>query len=177
MKFLYLVISAFLIFLIVGCSQQQTFETFFHEKMENMHIGEDDYFYKLVHKEFDVAHQNDALAVFKENNERGEQMFIAYFEKEDNQWQWRQTRGAEWNSPVKWSSMNQTPFIYSGTISGNAISEVYAGDEPAKIINVEEGKRFWYAISPIKDVEVMVVKEDGTKEIIEDINHEEVSSK
>lgn len=177
MKFLYLAISAFSIFLIVGCSQQQTFETFFHEKMEHMHIGEQDYFYKLVYKEFNVVHQDDAVTVFKENNKHGEQIFIAYFEKQDNQWSWIQTRGAEWNSPVKWSSMNQKPFIYSGTISGNSISEVYAGDEPAKIINVEEGKRFWYATSPIKDVEVMVVKEDGTKEIIEDINYEEGSSK
>lgn len=66
--------------------------------------------------------------------------------------------------------MNQKPFIYSSTISGNSIREVYEGDEPAKIINVEEGKKFWYAISPIKDVKVMVVKEDGTKEIIEEIN-------
>jgi len=167
-KFLYLAIAVFSIFLIVGCSQQQTFETFFHEKMENMHIGEDDYSYKLVFKEFDVAHQDDAIAVFKENNERGEQIFIAYFEKENNQWQWRQTRGAGWNSSVKWSSMNQTPFIYSGTISDNSITEVYAGDETAKIINVEEGKRFWYAISPTKDVEVMMVNEDGTEKIIKD---------
>ena len=177
MKFLYLVLSTFSIFLIVGCSQQQTFETFFHEKMDRMHIGEQDYFYKLVYKEFNVVHEDDAVAVFKQKNKNGDQIFIAYFEKQDNQWSWIQTRGAEWNSPVKWSSMNHIPYIYSGTISGNLISKVYAGDEPAKIIKVEEDKRFWYAISPIKDVEVMVVNEDGTKEIIEDINNEEASSK
>ena len=169
--------AVFTMFLTVACSQQQRFETFFHGKMEKMHIGEDDYNYKLIHKEFNVVHQDDALAVFKESNERGEQIFIAYFEKEDNQWQWGQTRGAEWNSPVQWSSMNQAPFIYSGTISDNSISKVYAGDEPAKIVNVEEGKRFWYAISPTEDVEVVMVKEDGTKEIIEDINYEELPSK
>ncbi|OAB44941.1 hypothetical protein [Paenibacillus antarcticus] len=57
--------------------------------------------------------------------------------------------------------MNQAPCIYSG-------------DEPGKIINVKEGKKFWYIISPIKDVEVIAVKEDGTKEIIKDNNHEEL---
>ncbi|GGN91471.1 hypothetical protein [Saccharibacillus kuerlensis] len=176
MKFLYLATVAFLIFLIVGCSQQQTFEGFFHKKMEQMHMGEKDYSYELVYKEFNVVHQDDAVAVFKENNKYGDQIFIAYFEKQDNQWSWKQSSGAEWNSPVKWSSMNQTPFIYSGTISGNSISEVYAGNEPAEIIEVEEDKKFWYAISPIEDVKVMVVKEDGTKEIIEEINYKELSS-
>jgi hypothetical protein len=173
-KFAYLAIAILSILLIVGCSQQQTFEIFFDAKMEKMHSGEDGYSYKLVQKEFNVVHQDDALAVFKENNARGEQIFIAYFEKEDNQWLWRQTRGAEWDSPVKvnWSSMNQAPFIYSGAISDNSIAEVYAGDEPAKIIDVEEGKRFWYAISPTEDVKVMMVKKDGTKEIVEEIDYE-----
>ncbi|OKP88589.1 hypothetical protein A3844_07265 [Paenibacillus helianthi] len=155
---------------MVGCSQPQAFEAFFHEKLEQLHKGEENYSYKLVHKEFNVVHQDDAVAVFKENNKRGEQIFIAYLEKRDKQWSWIQTRGAEWNSPMKWSSMNQPPFIYSGTISGDSIREVYAGEELAQIIDVEEGKRFWYAISPIKDVQVMVVKEDGTKEIIDEFD-------
>ncbi|OKP93066.1 hypothetical protein A3848_06190 [Paenibacillus sp. P32E] len=155
---------------MVGCSQPQTFESFFNEKLEHLHIGEENYSYKLVHKEFNVVHQDDAVAIFKENNKRGEQIFIAYLEKRDKQWSWIQTRGAEWNSPMKWSSMNQPPFIYSGTISGDSIREVYAGEELAQIIDVEEGKRFWYAISPIKDVQVMVVKEDGTKEIIDEFD-------
>lgn len=167
MKIVYSAIAAFSIFLMVGCSQQ-TFETFFHEEMERMHMEEQNYSYKLVHKEFNVAHPDDAVAVFKEHNKNGEQIFIAYFEKQDKHWSWKQTRGADWDSPVKWSSMNPAPFIYSGTLSGDLIREVYAGDEPAKIIDVEEGKRFWYAISPIKDVEVSAVKEDGTKEIIEE---------
>ena len=170
-------IAVFLILLIVGCSQQPTFESFFHEKMEKMHIGEVDYSYEIVQKEINVVHEDDAIAVFKEHNEHGEKIFIAYFEKVDKQWEWKHTKGTEWNSPVKWTSMNQAPFIYSGAISGNSIIEVYAGDEPAKIINVEEDKRFWYAVSPPNDVEVMLVKEDDTKEIIEEINHEELQSK
>ncbi|MFJ7936508.1 hypothetical protein [Sporosarcina sp. NPDC096371] len=141
-----LAIAVFSILLNVGCSQQLTFESFFHEKLKKMHIGEVDYTYELVKKEFNVIHEDDAIAVFKENNEHGGKIFIAYFEKEDKQWEWKHTRGTEWNSPIKWTSMNQAPFIYSG-------------DEPAKIINVEEDKRFWYAISPTNDVEVMMVKE------------------
>lgn len=95
-----------------------------------------------------------------------------HFEKQDNQWAWKQTRGAEWNTPVKWSSMHQTPYIYSGPISDNSITKVYAGEEPAKIITVEGEKRFWYALSNVKDVEVKVEKKDGTLEIIEEIDQE-----
>ncbi|MFF2288942.1 hypothetical protein [Peribacillus butanolivorans] len=68
--------------------------------------------------------------------------------------------------------MNQVPYIYSGAISDNSISEIYAGDEPAKIIKVEGDKRFWYAISDVKDIEVKVVKKDGAEEIIEEIDQE-----
>lgn len=143
-----------------------------------MHIGENDYTYSLVHTELNVVHEEDGIVIFKEHNDHeGEQIYIAYLEKEDNHWEWKYTRGAKWNSPVKWSSMNQPPYIYSGAISDPFITEVYAGDEPAKIIPVEDDKRFWYAISPIKDVKVKMVKEDGSEEIIEEINDEELMSK
>ncbi|WP_212376998.1 hypothetical protein [Alkaliphilus sp. B6464] len=64
--------------------------------------------------------------------------------------------------------MNQVPYIYSGAISNKTISEVYVGEEPAKIIEVEGDKGFWYAISDIKDVQVKIVKNGGTQEIIEE---------
>ena len=153
--------------LMVGSSHEQTFESFFHEKMKDMHIGEVGFSYGLVQMEFNVVHEDDAIAVFRENSEDDEeQIFIAYIEKVDNQWEWIRTSGAEWNSPVKWSSMNQPPYIYSGAINDNSISEVYAGDEPSKIIIFEDEKRYWYAISPSKDVEISIIKDDGSKEII-----------
>ncbi|MGG3738953.1 hypothetical protein [Aeribacillus pallidus] len=172
------IIVGFLLYIVflVGCLKEQTFEEFFHQEMKEMHKEEENYSYTLVHTELNAVHEDDAIAVFKEHNNRGEQIFIAYFEKQDNQWVWKQTRGAEWNTPVKWSSMHQTPYIYSGPISDNSIIEVYAGEEPAKIITVEGEKRFWYAISPVKNVEVMIVKEDGTKEIIEEIDHGEIQN-
>jgi hypothetical protein len=169
-----LAIVVFSLCFIAGCSQEQTFDHFFHGKMESMHIGEVDYTYELIQKEFNVVHENDAIAIFKENSEGKEKIFIAYFEKMDDQWQWIQTLGSEWNSPVKWSSMTQPPYIYSGAINDHSITEVYAGDEPAKIINVEDDKRFWYAISPTSDVEVTLIKDNGSKEMIEEINDQEL---
>ncbi|PZX01261.1 hypothetical protein C7437_1173 [Psychrobacillus insolitus] len=164
--------------LMAGSSQEQIFESFFHEKMKDMHIEEVGYSYGLVQMEFNVVHEDDAIAVFRENSEDDEeQISIAYIEKVDNQWEWIQTKGTEWTSPVKWSSMNQPPYIYSGEISDSSIFEVYVGDEPSKIINVEGEKRYWYAISPTKDVEISIIKEDGSKEIIKEINHEELQSK
>lgn len=153
------------ILLLTGCVKEQPFEDFFHQKMEEMHSGEENHMYTMVHTEFNVVHENDAIAVFRELNERGEQIFIAYFEKQDNQWGWKQTRGAEWNSPVKWSAMNQPPYIYSGPISDNVITEVYIGEEQAKMIEIEDDKRFWYGISQIKNVKVFYVNEDGAKEM------------
>ncbi|MFF2288941.1 hypothetical protein [Peribacillus butanolivorans] len=59
-----------------------------------MHLGEKDYSYSLVHKQMNVMHEDDAIVVFKENNAQGEQIFIAYFEKENDKWEWKQTSGA-----------------------------------------------------------------------------------
>ncbi|MCA1057674.1 hypothetical protein LCL96_01925 [Rossellomorea aquimaris] len=130
------------------------------------------YSYSLIHQDEDVVQTNDAIAVFTENNPQGEQIFIAYFKQEDGQWEWKHTRGAEWDTPVKWSAMNQEPYIYSGAISDPSIKEVYAGREKAKIIEVEEDKRFWYAVSDKKDVEVKIVMEDGTQEVMEELDDE-----
>ncbi|MYL71563.1 hypothetical protein GLW00_11900 [Halobacillus litoralis] len=165
----------FCIVFLVGCSNEQTFEDFFHQKMKEMHDGEKNYSYSLVHTELNAVREEDGVAVFREhNNHQGEQVYIAYIQKDGDQWDWKQTRGAEWNTPVKWSSMNQAPYIYSGAISDNSITEVYAGEESANIINVEDDKRFWYVISPIKDVKVKVVKKDDSEEFIEEINQEEL---
>lgn len=68
--------------------------------------------------------------------------------------------------------MNKVPYIYSGAISDEMIKEVYVGKEQAKIIHVKGNKRFWYAISNYKDVAVKYVKEDGTEELIEEIDEE-----
>lgn len=155
---------------LTSCSKEQSFENFFHTSMDEMHKVEENYSYSLIHTEMNVMHEDDAITIFKESNQQDDHIFIAYFEKENNKWNWKQTRGTDWNSPHKWSSMNQVPYIYSGAISDESISKVYAGTTPAKIIIVKDAKRFWYAISDVKDVDVKVVKKDGTKEIIEEID-------
>lgn len=159
--------------LIVGCSINQSFEDYFHNVMEEKkkEFAKDvNYSYSLIHQEQNVVHPDDAIAIFKEHNLNGEQIFIAYFEKENGYWHWIQSRGAQWDSPVKWTSMNKAPYIYSGAISDGSIKEVYAGYEKAKIIDVEDNKRFWYAISNEKDVDVKVIKEDGTLELMKEID-------
>ncbi|MFB7642834.1 hypothetical protein [Peribacillus butanolivorans] len=168
------ILFTFIIYLALlgGCSQEQTFEDFFHTTMDKMHKGEKNYSYSLIHKEMNAVHKNDAIAIFKEHNLNGEQIFIAYFEKEDNKWNWKGTRGAEWDTPVQWSSMYEVTYIYSGAISDESISEVNVGDKIAKIIKVEDNKRFWYGISDVKDAEVKIVKKDGTQETVEEINEE-----
>ncbi|MBI6875341.1 hypothetical protein [Clostridium aciditolerans] len=164
------IFSLFLIciVLLIGCSKEETFENFFHTTMGKMHKGSKYYSYSLIHKEMNVVHENDAIAIFVENDQQEEKIFIAYFEKEKDKWNWRHTRGAQWDSPIKWSSMNQVPYIYSGAINDKSISEVYAGEKPAKIIEVKGDKRFWYAVSDVKDVQVKAIKSDGTQEIIEE---------
>ena len=64
--------------------------------------------------------------------------------------------------------MQVVPYIFSGTINDDSISKVFVGEEPAKIIEVDGDKRFWYAISHVKDAEVIRVKKDGTQEVVED---------
>jgi hypothetical protein len=52
---------------LVGCSNEQTFEGFFHQEMKRMHKNEN-FSYALVHAELNAVHEDDAIAVFKEHN-------------------------------------------------------------------------------------------------------------
>lgn len=88
--------------LLIGCSNNQAFEDYFHKKMEEKkeEYNEDvNYSYSLIHQEENVVQPDDAVAVFLENNLQGEQIFIAYFEKINGHWNWKQTRGSEWDTP------------------------------------------------------------------------------
>lgn len=53
--------------------------------------GEKNCSYSLIHTELNAVHEGDAITVFKECNKQGEQIFMAYFEKENNQSEWKQT--------------------------------------------------------------------------------------
>ncbi|MGE7602583.1 hypothetical protein ACQKL5_08735 [Peribacillus sp. NPDC097675] len=163
---------------LFGCSKSKepTFEEYFDTEMEKTkeeYGKEFDYSYSLVYKKVHTLNQHqDSIAIFTEHNPNGDQIFLAYFEKENGKWEWKQTRGAEWDSAVQWSSMNEEPYIYSGTLTDDSITDVLVGDEPAEIIEVEEGKRFWYAISDVQTVKVKAVKEDGREENVEEIDKE-----
>ncbi|MGE7661367.1 hypothetical protein ACQKL6_06555 [Peribacillus sp. NPDC097197] len=176
MKSRILFVGTLCLLFLIGCSKSEepSFEDFFHAEMEKTkdeYGDEFDYDYSLVYTKVHTMNQHDdAIAIFTEHNPNGDQIFIAYLEKENGKWEWKQTRGAEFNDPVQWSAMNEEPYIYSGTLTDDSISHMFAGDEPAEIIEVEKGKRFWYAISDIKDVKVKAVKEDGTEENVEEID-------
>ncbi|PEE40991.1 hypothetical protein [Bacillus pseudomycoides] len=161
-----------LITFLISCSKEQSFYMYFHEKMQKMHFGQKNNSYTLIHTEMNVSQENDAVAIFTEHNQQGEQIFIAYFEKENGKWSWIRTTGTEWNSPVRWTSMHQIPYIYAGTIHDNAITKVYVGNKNAKIITVEGTKRFWYVVSNTEWAEVKIEKGDGTQEVVGQIDEE-----
>lgn len=140
--------------------------------MQNMHFGQKNNSYTLIHTEMNVSQENDAVAIFTEPHQQDERILIAYFEKENGKWNWIRTTGTEWNSPIRWTSMHQIPYIYAGTIRDNAITKVYVGNQNAKIINVEGTRRFWYAVSDTEWAEVKFEKDDGTQEMIEQIDED-----
>ncbi|BCB04058.1 hypothetical protein [Bacillus sp. KH172YL63] len=160
---------------LAACSVNQSFEDFFHERMER-HAKEYEpevkYAYSLVHHEENVVTDHDAVAIITEHNLQGDQIFIAYIKKENGVWEWKQTRGAEWGTPVQWSAMHQEPYIFSGAISDPTIQQVHVGGKQANIIDVADGKRFWYEISSEPSQEVKVTRADGSEEVLEEIDEE-----
>ncbi|MFZ3579682.1 hypothetical protein [Virgibacillus sp. DJP39] len=46
------------------------------------------------------------------------------------------------------------------------------GKKEAKIIEVEGNKRFWFAVSKSKSVEVKVVENDGSEKVIKQVKRE-----
>lgn len=164
----FILVFLFVLFLF-GCSNEITFEEYFHEEMQK-HEDREKRPYSLVYQNENVVHESDAIVIFEESNPNGEQIFIAYFEKVNGNWQWRQTRGAEWNDRVNWSHMDKSPHIYSGATLDETISEIKVGDQKAEIITVDGDKRFWFAIINQVDVEIKFVMVDGTEKYIESID-------
>jgi hypothetical protein len=172
------IVLAFCFFLI-GCAEDEapgedSFEAFFHEEMEK-HEDREERPYSLAYHEKEVVHEDDAIAVFEEQNPNGEQIFIAYFEKAHDRWEWKQSAGAEWESPVNWSYMENPPHIYSGTVSDETVEEISVGGEKADFISMQDNKRFWYAVSGQENAEVKFVKDDGTEEEVEQIDYESLT--
>lgn len=154
--------------LLSGCTWEQSAEDFFFDEMKRMaKETEDDYPYQLLKQEESVVHDNDAITIFTENNQEGEQIFIAYFEKTDGRWNWEYTRGAMWDDGVNWSMMGDDPYIFSGDISDNTIESVYVDGAPAEIIEVEGNKRFWYATVSDETENIKYVYNNGNEKIVE----------
>ncbi|QDP41135.1 hypothetical protein [Radiobacillus deserti] len=65
--------------------------------------------------------------------------------------------------------MNTEPFIYFGAIQTEVEPEIYVGEKRATVLTVEQDKKFWFTISPVKEAKVTTVNEDGTRETLEEI--------
>lgn len=157
--------------------KEQTFEAFFRTEMERIHKEEKGYSYKLIHTDKNVIqdHIEDRIVVFKEQDINGEQIFLAYFEKVENRWEWKQTRGAEWGDPINWQFSMQFPYTYIGALDNPEISNVYVGNQLATMLHVEGEKRFWYFITNEEAIQtVKVVREGGTEEVLEEMDEEEL---
>lgn len=167
MKKLLSLIIFFLITGFIGCSEEKDIDRFFEKKMSEMHKGASDYEYSKIYKEINVISENDAVIIFTENDKGEEKIFIAYLKKENSRWNWMHTRGTTVDSPIKYNYMNNEPYIYSGAISDNSISKVYVGDKEAKIIDIDDEKRFWYSINDSTSAQVKIIKNNGEEEILD----------
>lgn len=154
--------------LLTGCASEQSVEDYFLDVMrENEKEMGEDYSYELLKQEESVVHDNDALTIYTENNQYGEQIFIAYFEKIDGMWNCESIRGAMWDDDVNWSVMGEGPYIYSGDFTDYTIDNVYVDDVAAEIMELEGNKRFWYAIVPNETAEIKYAFDDGDEESVE----------
>ncbi len=167
MKKLLALIILFCITGFIGCSSDKDVDKFFKKKMTEMHKKDSDYKYSKIYQEMNVISKDDAVIIFTESNKDEEKIFIAYLKEENNKWNWIQTRGTTWDSTIKYNYMNNEPYIYSGAISDNSISKVYVGDKEAKIINIDDEKKFWYSVNDSTSDKVKIIKDNGEEELLE----------
>lgn len=148
-------------------SLEKSFQDYFQITMEDKFQEN----YSLISQEVGIVEQDDVIAIFTAPNEQEvEQLFIGYFVKiGDEQWKWLQTREADWEDPVVWSSENIKPYIYSVVTTNSNITDVYVGDERARMMQTESEKELWFGISNKNNEVVTSIKGDGTKEIIKEI--------
>ncbi|MGE7759624.1 hypothetical protein [Peribacillus sp. NPDC097895] len=149
-----------LMFILYGCSKDESFDSFLQSKMNEM---EGKGKYSLIQK---MENENNALVVFTTENDK--KIYIAYMEKIDGKWEWRKTRGTEWETPQKWSVMDTAPYIYSGAISDPSISKVLVGNDAAELMEVKGNNRFWYFNGKSMDEKITIIKLDGSVEMLDE---------
>lgn len=153
-----------IIILLSGCSKEMTFEEYFHKSMEEIHKDKQDYSYSLIYTEDDIIN-DDAIAVFKEENSTNGLISIGYYKEEDNSWKLVETKQLDLQSLPNWAFLNQDSYIYVGLID-DSVSKVFIGEKLANIIEIQDGVNLWYGISDVKDVEIKAIKDDDSKDII-----------
>ncbi|QDP41134.1 hypothetical protein FN924_13605 [Radiobacillus deserti] len=52
--------------------------------MQIMHEREEHFTYELIYTRQNIVNQDDGIVIFNEHNNQGEQIFIAYLEKNNN---------------------------------------------------------------------------------------------
>ncbi|WP_079529529.1 hypothetical protein [Halobacillus hunanensis] len=153
----------FALVLLAGCTREPSFEKHFNETMDNQGSS-----YNLIHHKLDVVDKDDAIAIYKKEDK----IWLSYFKRMDNKWINQEGHGLKCGAQINWTSING--YIFSGLICDNGISEVYIDNNTAKFININDGKRYWYIVTPkqrdIEEVEVRFVKKDGTEEIVDNYN-------
>ncbi|WP_051314878.1 hypothetical protein [Alteribacter aurantiacus] len=141
----------------------------FHGMM-NVQVDRNEQPYSVIKMEEGVLSEDDGIVVFTEENSQGEQIFLAYFEKVDDQWYWQQSLGANVKEgQVNWTASQRFPHFYVGIIHDEKVDRVEVGGQEADIIPVKDGARFWYVHA--SDGDVVYVKIDGTNRIVERLNY------
>jgi hypothetical protein len=117
-------------------------EAFFESSMKEM--GRAPESYSIFHQEFNVWEKQDALVFFTEKRTKDLEVHMVYFQKERDSWKWVGEIGTTWNSKINWTMGEKVPYLYSGPLNDESVSEVIVAGKQAKIIEYTDQLRFWY---------------------------------
>jgi hypothetical protein len=121
---------------------QEELEDFFHKSMSE--IGRSEESYSIFYTQINIWNEQDGLVFFTERAPEELEVHMAYFLKEEGSWNWKDESGTTWKSDSNWEVSDIVPFIYTGALSDEPVSEVLVDGKKATIIHFNGELRYWY---------------------------------
>ncbi|MFJ7738624.1 S26 family signal peptidase [Lysinibacillus sp. NPDC097287] len=120
---------------------------------------------EVIFEEMDVFHKDDAVVVYKEQQNERLLVHVAYLTYKERQWiqtdQCTNGFNAE-DEDVHYLNSTQEPYIYCGAEKTDLLKQVIIGQEQAKMLKVENEGLFWFAFAASDAERVVFEYADGT---------------
>ncbi len=141
--------------------------TFLEERMDGQP-------YSLLYSKVGIREEYDAIIAYQ-TGEDDDIIFTEYLAFENKGWMHRQSTGVFLQGEAFWSSSVEEPYLFAGTLLNKNVKSVIVGQEETILIDIGNGRSFWFSLTDSRANRVVIAYEDGQYKRVEAMGYSENS--